>query len=148
MTKHGHARVGAKTAEYRIWCAMRERCNYDKHVEFERYGGRGIKVCERWASFANFLADLGPRPTPAHSIDRLATDGNYEPGNCRWATPSEQQRNKRTSIVLTFNGETHHVLEWSQRLNLSLNTIRMRLRQTRDPALVLRPSRQHRGALR
>lgn len=141
--KHGHARSGNKSDEYRIWCAIRERCNYQKHIEYHRYGAVGIKVAERWNDFANFLADMGNRPSSKHSIDRHPNGcGNYEPGNCRWATPSEQQRNKSTSINLTFNGETLHILEWARRLNLSLNTIRKRLRETRDPTLVLRPSRQ------
>lgn len=140
--KHGAACVGEKTPEYRIWCAMRERCNYDKHVEYGRYGGRGITVCQRWDSFANFLADMGRRPPGAYSIDRIDSNGHYAPANCRWATPIEQARNKRTSIILTLNGETHHVLDWAKKLNLSLNTIRKRLRNTRDAAQVLRPSRQ------
>lgn len=140
--KHGSARKGAKTAEYRIWCAMRERCSSPKHIEYARYGGRGIRVCERWDSFENFLADMGRRPSLEHSIERDDTNGHYEPDNCRWATRSEQARNKRTSIVLTHNGETHHVLEWAKKLHLSINTIRMRLKQSRDAAFVLRPSRQ------
>lgn len=137
--KHGAARKGHKSAEYRIWCAMRERCNSPKHISFPDYGGRGIKVCERWHSFANFLADMGARPSADHSIERSRADGHYEPGNCRWATTVEQARNKRTSIVLTYQGETLHVLDWAARLDLSINTIRMRLRKSRDPAIVLKP---------
>jgi hypothetical protein len=140
--KHGCARNGKKTAEYRVWCAMRERCASPKHIEFVRYGGRGIRVCARWDDFSAFLADMGPRPSPEHSIERDDTDGHYEPANCRWATRSEQQRNKSTSIFLTLNGQTMHVLEWAQSLGLSINTIRKRLQRTHDAALVLRPSRQ------
>lgn len=141
--KHGASRIGQKTPEYRIWCAMRERCANPHHNQFHRYGGRGIRVCERWDSFANFLTDMGVRPSASHSIDRYPNkDGNYEPGNCRWATDVEQARNKSTSMILTLNGETLHVLEWANKLNLSINTIRMRLRKSRDPAEVLRPSRQ------
>lgn len=140
--KHGCARLKRKTPEYRTWCAMRERCSSPTHIEFARYGGRGIRVCTRWSDFAAFLADMGRKPSPAHSIERVDTNGGYEPLNCRWATPSEQQRNKRTSIVLTLHGETKHVLEWAEALGLSINTIRKRLRITRDAALVLRPSRQ------
>jgi hypothetical protein len=145
LLKHGAALSTGETPEYRSWRGMRDRCNCRSHSEFHRYGGRGIKVCARWDDFLAFLVDMGKRPTSTHSLDRIDTDGNYEPSNCRWATPSEQARNKRTSIVLTHNGVTLHVLDWSRRLGLAMSTIRMRLRKTRDAALVLRPSRQPRS---
>jgi hypothetical protein len=81
-------------AEYMAWDALIRRCCDPRHASFARYGGRGIHVCERWRhDFMAFLADMGPRPSPAHSIDRRDNDGGYEPGNCRWATRSQQQRN-------------------------------------------------------
>ncbi|WP_143565689.1 hypothetical protein [Sinorhizobium fredii] len=85
---------GTRLPEYRVWAGMHQRCNNPKSTRYAKYGGRGIMICERWNSFENFLADMGPRPTPDHSIDRRDNDGNYEPGNCRWATRSEQQQNK------------------------------------------------------
>jgi hypothetical protein len=112
------------------------------HIEYARYGARGIKVCDRWNDFALFLADMGLRPSPMHSIDRWPDgNGNYAPGNCRWATPTQQQRNKRNSTMLTYKGRRMHSYDWALRLGLSVNTIKKRLKLTRDPALLLRPSR-------
>jgi hypothetical protein len=104
---HGNT-VGGYTPEYRAWLHMRGRCYNPNVNRFENHGGRGIKVCDRWnESFEAFLADMGPRPSPTHSIDRYPdNDGNYEPGNCRWATPREQQGNKRTNVFVILNGQT------------------------------------------
>ena len=93
--KHGHATSSRRSPEYRSWTSMRARCNYSGARGFMDYGGRGISVCERWNSFELFLADMGPKPSPQHSIDRIDPDGDYEPGNCRWATSKEQATNKR-----------------------------------------------------
>lgn len=80
--------------EYRIWRAMRTRCNNPKSNRYDIYGGKGIQVCERWNRFINFYKDMGPRPTDKHSIDRIDSDGNYEPDNCRWADGVTQSRNQ------------------------------------------------------
>lgn len=96
-TKHGGATRGNHAPEYWIWQAMKQRCRNHRHKHYADYGGRGIRVCARWAaSFAAFISDVGPRPSSRHSIDRVDNDGNYEPGNCKWSTSSEQARNRRS----------------------------------------------------
>lgn len=85
----------SKTIEYRVWIDMHARCGNPKHKRFADWGGRGIKVSDRWNSFENFFADMGRRPSAKHSIDRRLNNGNYELENCRWATRSQQQQNKR-----------------------------------------------------
>lgn len=89
-TRHGHS----GSPLYKVWAEMIQRCTNRSHSRWPDYGGRGITVCERWMDFANFFADMGERPDDL-SIDRINNDGNYEPGNCRWATHSQQNRNKR-----------------------------------------------------
>jgi hypothetical protein len=92
-TTHGLAH----TPVYNVWCTMKARCSNLNSTRYEDYGGRGIRVCERWLSFENFYADMGDRPSAKHSIDRINNDGNYEPSNCRWATPLQQRHNQRKS---------------------------------------------------
>lgn len=115
--KHGHARnktVGV-TPEYRTWTAMKSRCHSPTNDTYATYGGRGIAVCQRWRdSFEAFLADMGPRPIGA-SLDRIDGTGNYEPGNCRWATQVVQQNNRSNNVRVRYRGEEVTLKEVARR---------------------------------
>lgn len=123
-TTHGYYH----SAECRIWRGMHARC---RDANQKNYGGRGIRVCERWTGkngFAAFLADMGRRPTPEHEIDRIDNDGNYEPGNCRWATPYVQSRNRRTNKFVTFDGLTLCLKDHAKRAGLAYTVVAARLK--------------------
>lgn len=109
---------------YNIWSTMKQRCNNPKDKAYKRYGGRGIKICDRWNTFANFLADVGDPPSGL-SLDRIDNNGNYEPGNCKWSTRKEQQNNMRTNTFLTYKGERKTIAQWSDELKLNLSYDRM-----------------------
>lgn len=146
--KHGMAspdKNGKRKAEYQTWCGMRARCHNKKCKEFRFYGAKGVSVCKRWDSFSNFYSDMGDRPTNKHSIDRIDPSGNYEPGNCRWATNAEQGRNKRNSIYITIQGETKTINEWAERLKKSAGAIRARMHRGMSPmdaVLYMRPPKR------
>src|SRR3954471_10620371 len=136
MTRAQHgaasrAERGGPTREYAAWCEMRQRCNSPRKPGYKNWGGRGIKICARWEKFADFFADMGPRPSPKHSVDRIDNDGDYEPGNVRWATKTEQARNMRNTRLIEFNGEKLSVAEWAERLNINASTLRVRLHRQR-----------------
>lgn len=127
-TTHGHTAKRRTSAEYRSWGSMRDRCNNPKNDRYKDYGGRGIKVCTRWNSFANFLADMGKRPF-GYSLDRINNDGNYEPCNCRWATPTQQQRNGRRVKIVSRNGIRGSFRDVCDALGVSAGLVSTRLRR-------------------
>lgn len=115
--------------EYKSWEGMKYRCNAPTCGAYERYGGRGIKVCQRWDdSFEAFYADMGPKPSPQHSIDRINNDGDYEPSNCRWASRRKQNNNTVLTIYLTYKGETKPITEWARITGFKVTTLRTRKR--------------------
>lgn len=120
-TRHGM--TGAP--EWLAWASMKARCSNPNTRGFANYGGRGIKVCERWTSFENFIADMGVRPTSGHQLDRIDNDGDYEPGNCRWATRKENMRNRR--VTKRYDGMT--LREIADATGANYNTLKTRARR-------------------
>lgn len=125
-TTHGKS----KTREARIWRMMKYRCNTPTSTGYDLYGGRGIRVCERWASsFENFLEDMGEAPSDKHTIDRIDYNSNYSPDNCRWATRREQANNRRNNMNVEYQGRTQTVAMWTKELGLPRTLIYDRLRR-------------------
>ncbi len=117
-----------KTKEYRAWAHLIQRTTNPKNAAAKNYSERGIKVCQRWRTFANFLADMGPKPSPAHTIERIHNDGDYEPGNCKWATRKEQCNNSRNNRRITFEGKSLTLTEWSKIVGVTAGTLHTRLK--------------------
>lgn len=124
-----HGEGKPMSAEYRIWASMIGRCGNPNNDHYERYGGRGIQVCDKWrTSYTDFLADMGRKPTSEHSIERRDNDKGYSPSNCYWATRIEQANNKRNNLFVTIAGETKTAAQWARQSGLSSTTIRRRMR--------------------
>lgn len=126
-TKHGYASRKGAHPIYHTWRGMMERCFYSKHEMYHRYGGRGIKVCDRWQTFSNFLADMESMWRVGLTIERKNRNGNYEPSNCVWATQKAQGRNTCRNNVLTLNGESLCLTEWSEKTGIHRFTIYSRI---------------------
>lgn len=128
-TPSGNYKHGLRlTPEFKVWCSMIDRCHRPSDHSYRNYGGRGIYVCSRWrSSVRNFYHDVGPRPSAAHSIERLDVNGNYQPDNCCWATKKQQARNRRSTARLEYAGETLSLPEWADRSGIRLGTLRNRI---------------------
>lgn len=133
------------TPTYSIWCGIIKRCENPKCESYPQYGGRGIKVCERWRnSFSNFLSDMGERPEDT-SIERTDNNGNYKPSNCKWATMKEQGNNKRNNHKITIGSHTHTIAEWSRIVGITAKRIYGRIYRGWTPTkAIMTPVHQHR----
>jgi len=134
MTTHGDTSGRTTSAEYRCWCNIRRRCEDEASEDYRLYGARGIKVCERWQSFEAFFADMGRKPTAAHSIERLDYDGPYEPGNCVWATAKQQTRNSRQNHWITIGGARKPLVQWCEDMGVSYSAVKQRINKMAWPA--------------
>lgn len=137
--KHGMS----ETVEFSTWTDIQTRCYNQNTKAFPDYGGRGVRVCDRWlSSFENFLLDMGTRPSAGHSIERNDVNGNYEPDNCRWATKAEQARNKRNTRFVEINGVTKRLQDWADQTGLAASAIHLRLKSGVVGADLLSPSKR------
>jgi len=123
--KHGFC----GTPEYKAWKDMKSRCNDENRTDYKRYGGRGIKVCKEWMdSFSKFISNMGLKPSPKHSLDRINNDGDYRPNNCRWGTIREQANNKRNNRILVIKGRSKTLAEWCLIYGANRDKIKSRLK--------------------
>lgn len=121
---HGKTRTPIHDA----WRGMRSRCSNPNIKSYKDYGARGIKVCKRWDKFENFYKDMGDKPTPQHTLDRINNEKDYKPSNCRWATRAEQNLNTRRNTFLTYKGVTQTLVEWGKETGINRHLISSRLR--------------------
>lgn len=131
-TTHGHSSGGRNSKTYSSWSNMMSRCYRPSTKSYPWYGGKGIKVCERWHTFSNFLADMGERPE-GMTIDREDLDGDYEPGNCKWATRIQQDRHRRDTIMIEHDGKTMCLADWARELGVDDQKLRYQYRTGKWP---------------
>lgn len=130
-TRHGFAPAGKQSPEYQCFHNMHYRCSNENCDHYKNYGGRGIKVCDRWSKFENFIADMGVKPSRSHTIERIDNNGDYEPSNCRWATRTEQARNKRNNLIINCFGRNVTLAEASEMSGINYGTILSRIESGR-----------------
>lgn len=131
MTVHGEASPKHLTPEYVVWKGMLQRCGRNpREKSIKSYRDRNITVCARWRKFDNFLQDMGRRPSPEHQLDRIDNDVGYTPENVRWVTRTEQMRNKRNNVLVSYNGQTRCIAEWSEITGIPYRTLLMRIQRS------------------
>jgi len=136
---HGHTTKERKktSSEYHTWASMKSRCTNPNTHSFKRYGARGIKVCDRWMDFANFYADMGPKPSSKHSLERLNTDGDYEPSNCLWADAFQQASTRTNVRSIEAFGKVMTAAAWARETGVSATVIRNRIDSGWEPERAL-----------
>lgn len=128
-SKHGAARRGKHQLEWDRWMAMLTRCYSKTTGNYARYGGRGITVCDKWRKcFADFFVDVGPCPSKDHTLDRIDNSGNYEPGNVKWSTRSEQQNNRRGNRLIKYGRRTLTITQWARECGINARTLHHRIK--------------------
>ena len=135
------------TPEYQAWIDMKHRCFNPNNKQYLYYGGRGIAVCDLWLNLDNFLADMGTKPSPKHSLDRIDNNGDYSPKNCKWSTRVEQNNNQRTNRLITIENDTRTIAQWAKKMGYGENVIPRRLyRGWSEYKAVMTPVRQRKTA--
>ncbi len=142
--RHGKASGGTISPELTAWYNMMGRCSDPADKAYKRYGGRGIRVCSRWLNVDNFLVDMGPRPSVRHSVDRIDPNGDYEPSNCRWATPKVQQNNRTNNRRILWQGQEKTLSEWSFIRGIPTHTLAKRIDRWPIDDAMTRPLRDDR----
>lgn len=132
---------------YGIWSGMKNRCYNRRGQDFKHYGGRGIKVCARWKNnFKRFVLDMGMRPTSKHELDRINNSGNYEPGNCKWATRFEQMQHTRRTRIVTISGESKTISQWGRESKSSVRLVHQRISDGWNPKIAVSKEPQKLGS--
>lgn len=137
-TTHGMT----SSPEFKVWMNMRKRCNNPNSRDYERYGGRGITVCDEWGSFSRFFEDMGPRPDSSYSIDRIDNNGGYSKSNCRWADQKTQCRNTRRTRMIKHNGEERCMVEWAELAGIPYSAFCYRVKAGWSDARLFQPTRK------
>ena len=132
LVREGKTHGLSKTRTYAIWCGIKERCGNPRKNAYKNYGGRGISVCERWRSFENFFADMGPCPKGL-TLERIDNNGNYELKNCQWASRAVQARNNRRNVIVTIGDQTRCLHDWVSELRLGRSTVYRKMRAGATP---------------
>lgn len=148
VRRPGAIQNGKYSPEYIAWHSMKQRCLNPNNDRYERYGGRGITVCDRWMQFTPFLTDMGPKPSLKHTIERVDNNKGYEPGNCIWATKATQNRNHSRNRYYTFNGRRLCVTDWAAVIGIKQNTLLTRLARWPVERALTEPPRGSRSGAR